>query len=97
MKAAFEEVKGSFDNLAVQAANIQLTNIQSHGLGGAQLDFKLRTVEFWADRVRHPNIGSRWIRRLLDAIDTLLDSILDAVGIGSSIKEIKDAIRDAMG
>ena len=97
MTAAFNQVRPLFEDLAPFAADIGLRGVEEHGLGGDQLEFKLRTVEFWANRVNQANFGTGLIRRLLDAIDTLLDSILDALGIGGSIQEIKDAIRDAIG
>ena len=49
-------------------------------------------------RRRRRNRGKwrEFLGRLLIAIDTLLDSILKALGMGSSVKEVKDAIRDAI-
>lgn len=67
-----------------------------HGLSGPSLRFKLGVI----DRVWDHFVGDkiiRWLRKLLNAIDTLLDSIIDALGpAGSAAKELKQAFEDLL-
>lgn len=67
-----------------------------HGLSGRPLRFKLKVVDSisngW-DRARGQGTVRGWLKRLLDAIDAILDSIIDAAGgVGGLVKEFKDAI-----
>ena len=64
-----------------------------HGLYGPQLTFKLAVIE----RIRQrffANPTKRWLQRWLKAIDNLLDSLPDPLGVGAAIKEFKTAIED---
>jgi hypothetical protein len=61
------------------------------GLFGAQLRLKLRVI----DRLREnwlTNGGKEILKKLIDAIDTLLDSLLAATGIDEALKELKDIL-----
>ncbi len=70
--------------------------LSTHGLLGPSLRFKLGVIDrvwrrFAADRI------IKWLRKLLHAIDTLLDSIIDALGpAGSAAKELKQALEDLL-
>jgi|SRR6185295_290092 len=94
MKEAWKEVQPQF--LAVdQLIQGDLGVLQEHGLEGAQLKFKFLTVkkrfqEFWERG------GREVLKWLLEAIDNVLDSILDAIGAGSAVKEIKEGIKHAI-
>lgn len=68
--------------------------LQLHGLSGEQLRFKLNNVQL-RERVFRSNVTFGPLRRLINAIDTLLESILDAVPGGGALKELKDAALDA--
>ena len=98
MRNAWEDrnqIPLGFDALGDAVSGLNSDQVQSHGLAGHQLDFKLATVRHWAGRFHDdPDVGI--LRRLLDAIDNLLDSLLDAIGAGSALSELKDAIRDAL-
>lgn len=67
-----------------------------HGLIGRPMKFKLRVLNFIAkqwERVRGQFTIREWLKRMFDAIDAILDSLIDAAGaIGSVIKEFKDAL-----
>lgn len=68
----------------------------SHGLVGRPMRFKLSLLTSISDaweRVRG-QFGIRdWFKRVVDAIDAILDSLIDAAGgIGGIIKEFKDAL-----
>jgi hypothetical protein len=65
-----------------------------HGLVGDQLAFKVGVVEALAVGWRQ-TFGSQkrgWLKKILDAIDALLDSLAEIVpGLGS-VKEIKESL-----
>ena len=69
--------------------------LELHGLGGAQLSFKLfgaeRAIERW--RARR---GRRLLKKALGWIDVLLDSLANVVPGAGAIKEFKDATTAAV-
>lgn len=95
MQAAWNEARPAFAEFPRAAGALPADRILNHGLAGAQLDFKLATVRYWANRFQG-NVAGFVFRRLLDSIDTLLDSLLAAMGVGSSLTELKDAIRNSV-
>ena len=102
MQDAWEEVQPAFDQFQASLSEITDVQVTIHGLGGAQLRFKLGNVNYWSDRANAAatnQVANVWIGiviRLLFSIDTLLDSLLAATGIGTAVKEAKDAIRDVI-
>jgi hypothetical protein len=64
-------------------------DLESHGMVGSQLSYKLQVIEYIKEKAFH---FSGWKKKLLDAIDTFLDSILSALGVGEALKELKDAL-----
>jgi hypothetical protein len=68
--------------------------LQSHGLTGKQLRFKLAIIRL-RERLFCKLPKFRPFRSVIGAIDTLLDSIVDALGVGGALKELKDAVLDA--
>lgn len=88
--------------LADSVANLAPGQVVRHGLGGAQLDFELATVRYWAQRfidrqsIALDRAAKGVLRWLLNAINTLLTSLASAVGAGTALQEMKDAIRDAI-
>ena len=71
-------------------AELSDETLVKHGLYGAQLEYKLATIDFAAHRAATGMSG--WLRKLLELIDNLLESILKALGVDSALKEIKDAL-----
>ena len=96
MRAAWNDADGTFDELPEAVAALHPRQVVLHGLAGAQLRFKLATVRYWAERFLGDGGNGFVLRRLLDSIDTLLDSLLAATGAGSSLKELKDAVRSSV-
>jgi hypothetical protein len=87
------------DDLLALHTRIERANDQTlavHGLSGSSLRFKLGVIQrawsnFAADRI------IKWLRKLLSAIDTLLDSIIDALGpTGAAAKELKQALENLL-
>ena len=100
MQNAWEEALPLFQELQENMQQINDEAVRTHGLGGAQLRFKLANVEWWSqqENLTEQNFQTAmWIAniwRLLDSIDTLLESILAALGAGSALTEIKDSIKN---
>ena len=71
--------------------------IRRHGLEGLPLMFKFRVINTIADKwgsFRDKLSMRAWFKKLIDAIDALLNSLIDAAGgAGGLIKEFKDALR----
>lgn len=67
--------------------------LRAHGLSGAQLNYKFAVIGFVADKLGKLKFPARHRARVIDAIDTVLDSLIDATGIGTALKEIKDMLR----
>ena len=95
MRRAWDEAVTEFAAVERGVSDLPADQIARSGLGGAQLRFKLAAVA-WRTRLFRNRPASGLLRRLLDAIDTLLDSILAAVPGGTAVSEIKDAIRDSV-
>lgn len=84
-----------FQQLLAQVNLLGSDQISNHGLGGIDLDAKIDVIKYLHSRFLLRG-GSHLLKRLIDAIDNLLESILDAAGFGSAIKELKDAVKEAI-
>ena len=107
---AWNEVAGSFSALEKSVTHIDSLKVSRHGIGGAQLRFKLGNVARWSQRLtelgsperdflnnwRLPDRWRDYIEYLLESINNLLTSILEALGFGTDVQEMKDAIKDAI-
>lgn len=96
-RATFEEdVRRSAEELRAAILEIPQERINRHGLEGRPLAFKLGVLASISDQwgaVRATIALPEWLRRIIDAIDALLDSLIDAAGgAGSLVKEFKDAL-----
>lgn len=99
MNAAWEDGREHFERIAAWAANLPQDRADASGLNGAQLRFKARVIN-WRKRIFEAIGGGAAFRKLLDAINVLLESIIDALiaafpgheAIGSLVKELKDYI-----
>lgn len=94
MREAFEELGDHFQRLHVAIPKTPKERIFDHALRGRQLSFKLRVVRFFADRFALTGEPSP-LRKLLDTLEGLLDSIIDAAGTGGAVKEFKDFVRNS--
>ncbi|WP_116131221.1 hypothetical protein [Tropicimonas sp. IMCC34043] len=97
-EALLDPMRAALERLPVHASEVEtkileLTDdqIQRHGLAGPELTFKFAVIDeaYLAGRGGWSFFG--W-RRLIDALDVLLNSILSATGAGTAISEIKDYI-----
>ncbi len=95
MDAAWTEVVPVFWDTEKAIQDASEERLGGHGLFGKQLDFKLRVVDWLSGRFQALG-GAKLLKRLLQAIENLLDSIIDAAGTGGAIKEIKEAIKSSV-
>lgn len=86
--------------------NISETRLITHGLVGRPLKFKFKVLDSianqWPDihqvrdlrgRFRRGFSIREWFKKIIDAIDAILDSLIDAAGgAGGLIKEFKYAL-----
>ena len=96
MGRAWQEVEQQRYFADVERGIERLTDgqLRDHGLFGWQLAFKLAVIRFFHQR--YLAAGKGILRKLLDIIDDLLKSILEAIGGGGAIAEIKDFIKDSI-
>ena len=94
MREVIGELDWHFNKLLVAISETPDDRIHEHALQGPQLSFKLRVVRFFADRFAETS-GPSQLRKLLDTLEGLLDSIIDAAGTGGAIKEYKDFVRNS--
>jgi hypothetical protein len=74
--------------------DLVLAQLRNHGLYGQQLSFKLSVIHFFYNR--YLSTGKGILKWVLDIIDDLLKSLLDAIGGGGAISEMKDFIKDSV-
>ncbi|MDT8856692.1 hypothetical protein RNZ50_17005 [Paracoccaceae bacterium Fryx2] len=94
MERPFFEIYPEFERAARAVAGLEAAAIAAHGLSGEQLRFKFSVIGHHNDRFRAIG-GVTLFRKLIDALDVLLQSLLSALvpaGIGTGIAEIKDYI-----
>ena len=84
-----------FNDIITRALLLTQTQLESHGLTGEELRLKPNLVSHYFGELISGG-GKGILRKLFDVIDTLLDSILQALGVPGAVKEIKDSIRSAL-
>lgn len=87
-------LEGHVSRLKEAVDGIPADHIEDHALDGPELLMKIRIVRFFADRFAALG-GVGPFRRLLDTLESLLDSIIDAAGTGGAIKEFKEFVRNS--
>jgi hypothetical protein len=94
MRAAFPELGDHFGRMDAAIRALPDERMIEHGLTGQQLRFKLAAVSY-RERI-YGQIGRIFrFKGLLDTLEGLLDSIIDAAGVGGAIKEFKEAVRNS--
>ena len=92
---AWDNAQESFEDARDRLNKVAQETLEEHGLTGDQLRLKLRNVEkYFGDLIS--GMGSTALEKLLNVVNNLLDSIIQALGIPGVIKEIKDAIKSAL-
>lgn len=94
LESAWMEVQPQFIDVINSIGRAKDDALQQHGLWGVQLRLKLRIVNFFDRQFRTK--GKSALKRLLDVIDDLLDSISDVVPGAKAIGEFKDAVKNCI-
>ena len=92
----FDISEGAGLELDYAIRDIHLEKLHQHGLEGRPLRFKFKVLDSignqW-EKVRGQFSVREWFKKLIEAIDAVLDSLIDAAGgAGGLIKEFKDAL-----
>lgn len=97
ISAAWSEFQSDFHRNRAQetARNIRRDRAIWAGLYGAQLRLKLAVVSYWR-RKWNLNFSTKILKKLLDAIDTVLDSLIAATGLDEALKELKDILGNSI-
>jgi hypothetical protein len=97
LPGALEELKKDkiFEEAVARTKTMTVSAVREHGLYGKQLQWKISNINYWSEKFLG-NILGGVLDRLLDAIDALLDSLLDGVPGAGALKELKEAIRNAI-
>ena len=92
---AFPDVAKGAAKLRRAIQDVPEPILVEHGLVGAAARFKYNVMATvsrgWGKLRRHFTIGGGF-RRVIEAIDAHLDSLIEATGAGGIIKEFKDAL-----
>ena len=94
IRKASKEVEGYFDYALILLDKVEEADLVSHGLTGQQLNLKLAVVNWVAGKFNKIG-GKSLFRRLLATLDTLLTSLLSAIGVGEALSEFKDSIKNS--
>jgi hypothetical protein len=97
LKRAWTEFSQEFDLNEARALvrALSQSRLRSFGLIGEQLKLKLQVITKWTE-IFGGKRGKAILKKLLDAIDTLLESLLLAAGLSEALKEIKEAISNLL-
>jgi hypothetical protein len=70
------------------------------GLYGAQLKLKLAVIQHWQQEWERNRtgfgFGRKILKKLIDAIDTVLGSLIAATGLDEALKELKDILSNSL-
>lgn len=95
MRSAWKEIPLYFELAKSKLSHFDSKALKRHGLTGRQLDFKLDVIDFMWNKFI--SIGlPKWAKRLLKAINNLLNSILSGIPAGSAISEMKNGVESAL-
>jgi hypothetical protein len=94
MREAWAEGRSLFDAIAEGIPRLTDGALRDHGLGGQQLRFKLTVIRHFNER--YLVLGKSILKKLLELIDTLLKSIISALGLGEGAAELKEYIEQSI-
>ena len=92
----YDIAEGASLELVSAIREISQDDLNTHGLKGRPLKFKFRVLDSIGNqwkRFRGQLSIREWFKKIIDAIDAILGSLIDAAGgAGGIIKEFKDAL-----
>ena len=101
-----KEILPSAEELRKAIIKVEEKKLQLHGLIGTSANFKYKVLDSVTnnfiekmnnvpnvkDKIKHPFIIIHALRKVFEAIDVILGSIVDVAGVGGIIREFKDAL-----
>lgn len=100
--AAWLEFDRDFDKPQAEATIRALRSDRAiwAGLYGEQLKLKLAVIRYWREKWDQDRatfgFGKKILKKLIDAIDTVLGSIIAAAGLDEALKELKDILSNSL-
>lgn len=102
MKEAWGSVSERFYELKENVSQAAMSSLDDHGLTGTELQYKLSVINHAGERFVYflsrrvvPLVGV-WLKKLLEALDKFLTSLLDAVGGSGAIGEYKSFMESSI-
>lgn len=95
MREAWIEIRPRFEEAEARVLEVPEERLVGYGLAGAQLEFKLNVITWVWQRYLQSG-GKDMLRKLLNAIDTLLKSILGVIAVGDAIVEFKESLESSI-
>ena len=102
MKEAWGRVSQRFYDLKYKVSESHVSALEEHGLTGSELQYKLSVINHAGERFFYflsqrvvPLVGI-WLKKLLEALDKFLTSLLDAVGGSGAIGEYKSFMESSI-
>ncbi len=93
MMAALEVIWSYFDQMRNRIRRLTEFEVFQHGLSGPQLHYKLLSVRHYKDLYDQVK-NAKNLKKLLNIIKSLWQSLLEFKGIGWAVKEILDITKD---
>src|SRR5215213_1115881 len=100
--AAWSEFEADFNQPQAEATIRAIRSDRAiwAGLYGAQLNLKLAVIQHWRQEWEGTRtsfgFGKKILKKLIDAIDTVLGSIIAATGLDEALKELKDILSNSL-
>jgi len=90
-----QDVRNSLARMRDVIPKAEESRLIAHGLLGLPLRFKLKALEsidrLWEAAKDQFKIRE-WLKRVFEMIDAILDSLIEALGVGGLTKEFKDTL-----
>jgi hypothetical protein len=93
VQEAWRSGRGRVASFAATVRDLSATKINEHQLEGSPLKAKLGVIGHYARRFAESGTAIL-LRRLLQAIDTLLKSLTQASGAGGFLEELKETVEN---
>jgi hypothetical protein len=102
MKKAWVPVSERFLELERKVSESSDSALQEHGLTGLELKYKLSVINYASNYFfdflskKNAPLAVIWLKKLLEALDKFLSSLLDAIGCSGAIGEYKSFMESSI-
>ena len=88
LRAAWEETQPEIGRMRQRIRTVQNYRLERSGLTRRSLRGKLYVLKYWVGQAVEGIAGAFW--HVLDNLNSIFESILNAVGAGDALRELKD-------